>query len=103
MKMDQLKALLHNKTRSQLLTSISTMEHQSVNQPLNNGTLCLSKFKDLVLSCCMRNKYLGFAALKSDMISKDQIRLKYSLFLISFLITKVFKVFLTSVVLPLAE
>ena len=73
MKMNKLEALLHNQTCPQLLSSVPTMEHQSVNQSLHNRTLRLSEFQHLILSCCMGHKHLGLAAFISYMICKNQI------------------------------
>jgi hypothetical protein len=79
------------------------VEHQSVDESLDNWALCLSEFENLVLSSGMWNKHLGLATLKGYMISKDQPRLLGSFFLIPFLFTKIFKLVFATIVFPFAE
>jgi hypothetical protein len=72
-KVDDVEGVLNDSDGLSLLTGVSSVEHESSDESLNDGALSLSEFLDLVSTGCVGNEDLSLGVGDSNIISEADI------------------------------
>ena len=101
---DELEGLLDNEASLLFFTAISAVEHEGIDETLNDWALRFSEFQNLISTSSVWDKNLRFNSLEGNVFLENDggWGIGSGLFL-SILVTEVLKVILATVVLPSSE